>query len=566
MRRQYARPRLEELEPRTLMSISVGPIVTPTTTVPEAEEHVAVFPSNPTHLVSVISDYSMGPAIGRLTKYAYSIDGGSNWQEGFVPTSDGEVVTGDGQTWEDNFDPSVAIDNQGRVYLLNGDKHYTGSDANGIYVSIGTVGAKGLEFTTANVLPVFTDLSPNARAQEDKPWIAVDTSQSAYQGNVYATWTHLFRSPFGPQSVIGFARSTDYGETWSAPIEISPFALGTQVRASQVTVGPDGAVYVAYSMQTGRGMPSADYQVLAKSVDGGQTFNTPHDINGRFIPVDFAIPDYRTNSLPAIAVSPSGTVDVVYPQWNPNSATYEIGIIQSTDGGETFSAYHVLNDSTAGYEFEPAVAVDASTGIIWVSWLDTRNSPTDPLYYDIYAADSWDGGQTFSANVRVTPQSDHAVIVGPTGFLGDYAAIAAGGGAAHAVWTSGGAGEFGGNGQLQTATLTDTGAAGITARDLVMSALPAGTNALFPSGGVHDGADVYPPGSPPPDSGGLVTGVSQGGAKSAQETHPLPGLGRRQGRALPFSVVESEPDAIQDFRGRKSEMDPFGFRTSKPLS
>jgi hypothetical protein len=548
MSRARVRPHLEVLESRTVPTIVVRPVLTPTTTVPEAEEEIAAFPGNPDQLVAVISDYSQGPSIGRLTKYAYSTDAGNSWQEGFVPTSGGEVVTGDGQTWENNFDPSVAIDNQGRVYLLNGDKHYTGSNANGIYLSIGTVGSQGLQFTAADVLPVYADLSPNTSLKEDKPWIAVDTSQSIFQGSVYATWTHFFPTPAGPESVIYFSRSADGGETWSAPIDISSIGINTQVRGSQVAVGPDGSVYVVYATQIGGGAPSADYQMLAKSVDGGQTFSGPHDISGRFIPVDFAMPIYRTNSLPAIAVSPSGTVEVVYPQWDADSAAYEVGIIQSTDGGQTFSAYHVLNDSTAGIEFFASVAVDASNGLIWVSWLDTRNSPSNPRYYDLYAVASRDGGQTFSANVRVTPQSDFAEIVGVTGSLGDYTGIVAAGGKVHPVWTSGGAGEQGGNGQLQTATLIDRGGNGGAKRDAMAVWLSRPAPQEPGQAGAGSPSERSHPFTASTDRNALV-GPFIGGASGAQGwrltamSGPLTAPGRRSWPDSFLASGQAETDA-----------------------
>ena len=61
-------------------SYTVGPVVTPTTTSPEAEEHVALDPNVSANLVAVISDFSM-PVAGvsgvNTTKFASSTDNGS---------------------------------------------------------------------------------------------------------------------------------------------------------------------------------------------------------------------------------------------------------------------------------------------------------------------------------------------------------------------------------------------------------------------------------------------------------------------------------------------------------
>src|SRR5438128_2592871 len=65
---------------------AVGPVITPTTTGPEAEEHIAVDPNNSNNLVSTISDFSR-PLDGFLvntTKFATSIDNGASWHESFV--------------------------------------------------------------------------------------------------------------------------------------------------------------------------------------------------------------------------------------------------------------------------------------------------------------------------------------------------------------------------------------------------------------------------------------------------------------------------------------------------
>src|SRR5690242_20574609 len=50
---------------------SVGPTITPTTTVPEAEEHIAVDPNNFSNLVAMISDFSLRGGFN-TSKFAFS--------------------------------------------------------------------------------------------------------------------------------------------------------------------------------------------------------------------------------------------------------------------------------------------------------------------------------------------------------------------------------------------------------------------------------------------------------------------------------------------------------------
>src|SRR5713226_2002266 len=55
----------------------VGPTVTPTTTIPEAEEHIAVDPLNSSNLVAAISDFSLRGGFN-TTKYAFSFNNGAH--------------------------------------------------------------------------------------------------------------------------------------------------------------------------------------------------------------------------------------------------------------------------------------------------------------------------------------------------------------------------------------------------------------------------------------------------------------------------------------------------------
>src|SRR5437868_8725110 len=91
--RPRLRLRLEELEQRTLLSFggtpyAVGPTVTPTTTEPEAEEHIAVDPNDFHNLLAAVTDFGsarMGPTHPPTAKYAFSSDNGATWTDKYVP-------------------------------------------------------------------------------------------------------------------------------------------------------------------------------------------------------------------------------------------------------------------------------------------------------------------------------------------------------------------------------------------------------------------------------------------------------------------------------------------------
>ncbi|HXN23824.1 MAG TPA: sialidase family protein [Candidatus Dormibacteraeota bacterium] len=419
----------------------VGPTVMPTTTLPEAEEHIAVDPLNPANLVTAVSDFSS--VLGfNTTKFAYSNDGGGTWTESFIPLDPFFgffPATGDGFLWFANSDPVVAIDRAGNVYLA--DLYLDAIDnGNGFYVSVGTVSGGAGSFSVANTLPVITNPDASTPFLEDKPWIAVDNSNDlATTGTVYAAWSHFFDN--GTNDFIAVSHSPNQALTWTTPMQVSLPAQNGTVQGAQLAVGPNGEVYVAYEVfYTGNNRQ----QFLAKSTDGGQTFTTPVAITPVFSDLTFSS-TYRKNSLPAMAVNPTtGDVVVLYAAQLAQGA--KIQFIISTNGGAGFSNPVTINDVPTGQQFMPAVAID-SAGVIHASWFDTRNNPGSAAQYDIYATFSRDRGASFAPNGRVTLSLINA---GSATFIGDYSGNAAAGGFAHPVWTSGGFN----NGRLQTATLT----------------------------------------------------------------------------------------------------------------
>ena len=107
------------------------------------------------------------------------------------------------------------------------------------------------------------------------------------------------------------------------------------------------------------------------------------------------------------------TVDGVV---NPTTDT-DIFLTYSDDGGQTWSAPVQVNDDSADSDgfsgsndpgnnpndevngrttFQPAIAVDPTTGTVVISWRDARNDPADELVAT-YITTSIDGGNTFSA-------------------------------------------------------------------------------------------------------------------------------------------------------------------------
>jgi hypothetical protein len=178
---------------------------------------------------------------------------------------------------------------------------------------------------------------------------------------------------------------------------------------------------------------------VSLSSDGAQTFSrqkTPFTVTElpRALPGNF----FRTFTIPQLASDNNG----VYVIW----ADYGLGngnvmFSKSTDGGKTWTSPIRVNDVLVGQHFFSSVT--ASGGVISVVWYDSRTGqlPDGTITgLDVYYAKSTNGGASFSTNLRVTSTSFNPNLVeradfgDPEIFMGDYIQVAAGGGAAHAIW------------------------------------------------------------------------------------------------------------------------------------
>jgi hypothetical protein len=420
---------------------NVGPTKTLTTTVPEAEEHIAADPNNFKNLIGMISDFSLNGGFN-TSKFSVSKNNGTTWKESFVPLSGGSPATGDGHVWQANSDPVVGIDKLGNAYLANLYLQVSGNNVSndGYYVCSAKL-SSGPTFKQSGCHAVKTTLTATS-VLEDKPWMGVDNSTSKFSGNVYASWTHFTAT----SNMIFFSRSTDHGVHWSKAIQISPASQNGGVQGSQVAVGPKGEVYVSYEVF----FTSGSQHLIAKSTNGGVSFSTPVAMTPGFTDLTFCV-DYRCNSFPALAVNPkTGFIyDVYTDQPGANSATEFVR--STTAGGLTFTTPVKINNSSQGQRLMPAVAAD-SNGVVHMSWFDTRRSPTNPDLLDIFATFTRNNGTSFAPNARANATQ---ITASSGDFIGDYSGIAAGPngttGLAHPVWTSGGLNE---NGQMQSSTLT----------------------------------------------------------------------------------------------------------------
>jgi len=427
------------------------------------EPHIAVNPNNPDHVVMASHDFDVACAVSYV-----SFDGGETWR--------GPSMTSPGP--EDSFcsDPVVAFGRDGTVYytllsigarpLRIGRLLYE-TEVASITVSVSKDG--GVTWSYPYVAARGRVIPAADRAAVlflDKPWMAVGPDRAnPARDAIYVTYTEfriiypfLDFYPFVAEPTvevsIKLVKSVDGGETWTAPVAVSPIFSGLAgdeearlVQGSNIHVAPDGTVYVAYydSLDDGpfKGLFTP---MVVVSRDGGRTWSRPSPVipGGTWEQPFFLSPTYFrswASMFPFIAANPknSNEVYIVFGAMGRDRGDLsDVYFSKSTDGGVTWSRPKRINDDlTSRNQFFPAMTVSPN-GTIHVIWGDMRDDP-DNYRYHIYYTRSGDRGETFLENSRVTDYPSNPAYGIPV-FVGDYWGIAATNTDVYMVWTDSRAG------------------------------------------------------------------------------------------------------------------------------
>ncbi len=356
---------------------------------------------------------------GANLRYVFrSTDNGKNWSENFLSSSFG--------VWGD---PVTLFDNSGNLYYVHLSNPADGYWIDRIVIQKST--DNGASFNDGSHTGVF------APHNQDKAWIAVDITNSAYKNNLYVTWTEF--DEYGSydsqdSSRILFSKSTDFAESWSEPIRINDVNgdcvdSDNTVEGAVPAVGPNGEIYVAWSGPLGI--------LFDKSTDGGETWGEDIFVCDQPGGWDYDVSGvYRANGLPVTVCDTSsaspyrGTIYVLWTDLRNGVNNPDVFIAKSTDGGESWSeAIRVNNDETHREQFFAWLTIDQTTGYLYASFYDRRNTTGDETEY--WLARSTDGGETWT-NYCVT-ENPFTVTGGI--FIGDYTNIVAYNGVIHPIWT-----------------------------------------------------------------------------------------------------------------------------------
>src|SRR5919106_4968292 len=197
-------------------------------------------------------------------------------------------------------------------------------------------------------------------------------------------WQEIVFSGGSHGGEIFFARSTDGGQTFSNPINLSNTIAGDgkgRLSARQwdngsldLAVGPQGDLYAAWTEYEGT-------LWVSRSTDRGESFSHPLRIAGGG--------DARPARAPSLTVDDEGAVHLAWTVGEDRAA--DIHIAKSVDRGRSFGEPRVVFE-TDGHADAPSIAVDGK-GTLHLVYAE---SPAGPFKrYHIRYTRSSDGGATF---------------------------------------------------------------------------------------------------------------------------------------------------------------------------
>jgi predicted neuraminidase len=260
--------------------------------------------------------------------------------------------------------PSIAADSSGHIHLVWSD--FTGGQS--IYYKKST--DAGATWTVGKRLT-------GSASGSNNPAVVVDSSDNL----------HVVCEDYSAgNGEIYYKKSTDGGATWSTSKRLTWTSGGSFHPALAVS---SGNLHLVWEDTT----PGNSEIYYKKSTDEGATWSTSKRL---------AWTSGNTN-YPAISVDPSGHLHVV---WQDTTGNHEIYYTNSTDGGATWTKSKSIS-LTSGHSYRPALAVEPMPlgSRLHAFWTDDT-----PGNYEIYYAQSTDGGATWTKSKRITWTSGESTL------------------------------------------------------------------------------------------------------------------------------------------------------------
>jgi hypothetical protein len=381
----------------------------------EVEPHVAVNPSNPSHLVAAWQQDRWSDGAARGLRSAVSTDGGRTWTASsatFSRCTGGTPANGGDSTRAS--DPWAAIGPEGTAYQI-------------------AISVTGIAQTLGSLSAVLAARSPDGGRTWEPPVTLIRdeglpfndkesiTADRYTAGFAYAVWDRLD----GDRGPMMFARTTDAGRTWEPARAIHDPGPGRQTLNAQVVVLPDGTLVAFFSRFVYVGPTLvANALVVMRSPDKGATWSTPVTIGavqarGATDPESGTLIRDGAN-LGSIAAGRNGQLAVAWQDSRFSGGQRDgIAFSRSFDGGLTWTTPVQINRVPSVQAFLPTVHI-RDDGTIGVTHFDLRNNTSAAsLLADYWLLQSSDG--VTWRETRVASTFDYGTAPFARGlFLGDY--------------------------------------------------------------------------------------------------------------------------------------------------
>jgi hypothetical protein len=380
-----------------------------------------------------------------------------------------------GLTSGDQWEPAVAADGSGRIYVL--------------YPHYGSVPDCKRCRVPAMLLVASND---NGKSWQT-PQAILETNSGQFDAQIaidpvdrhtiYAAWLQ------NGKRVVILAKSVDFGATWSfaiavrSEVELDKPALAVRgqsvyvafnheeevwVAASQdwgrsftptrvntetrpgwsllgaATVDPAGNAYLAWASYSKAGGARGSVNLyVAKSADAGKAWSATR------LDVSAAAPGCEDEEcgegyLGAQVALTSDTDGTLYALWSAGSASLgpqRIYFSSSTNGGENWLPRVSVSSAEPGVEHAFPAIVAGNGGDVRIAWMDQRNSSGNSPYWNTYYRSSSNGGATWGEEIRISGYVPGYRYIGKKGFrfpFGDYFGMAIDNhGDTHVVWGEG---------------------------------------------------------------------------------------------------------------------------------
>ncbi len=371
------------------------------------EPSIAIDPTNPNRMLIGWRQFDDVTNNFRQAGIGYTDDGGETW------TFPGVIDPGQFRS-----DPVLDSDADGNFYY-NSLTH----DANDDFVcDVYKINAGGFDW----------DNGTYAQGG-DKQWMVIDKSGGQGDGNIYSFWTQSWSICYPGM----FTRSVNGGASYEdcVNVEGEPY-WGT------LAVGPDGELYIV-------GSGYYETLVVAKS----NTAQNP------VFPVswDFSVDVNLDGSMSGWSqINPEGLIGQAYIDVDRSDGPgrgnvyvlasverYTIGdpcdvmFARSTDGGDSWDDPIRINDdlSNDNYQWFGTMSV-APNGRIDVVWLDTRDAPSNSHNSSLYYSYSYDQGETWTTNIRLSEEFNPHLGYPDQQKMGDYYHMVSGNDTVHLAWAA----------------------------------------------------------------------------------------------------------------------------------